>query len=77
MELLMMAVATVLNFIFIKHKLEKERYADVLFDVAVLALLSALFAGTMGGMVIAMIASALMSIYLYFFPPRFLSNMFA
>ena len=66
-----MAIATVSNFIFILHKLKNQRYADAATDITVLTILSYLFGGTMAGMAIAIVASAIMSIYLWFFPPNF------
>lgn len=74
MEMLIIAVATFFNFIILKWKFEHERYADLAFDVATLVCISWLFGGTLGGMVIAMIASALISLYLIVFPPKFMKE---
>ena len=74
MELLIMGIATFFNFIILKWKFEKERYADLAFDIATLVTLSWLFSGTVSGMIIAMIASALISLYLIAFPPKFMQN---
>ena len=73
MELLVISIAVFLNFGLLKWKMERERYGDIILDIAVLASLSYLFGGTMGGMIIAMCSGALMSIYLLVFPPKFLS----
>ena len=62
-------IATALNLIFVKWKFEHERYLDGLLDVSMLIILSILFSGTMSGLSIAMIASAVWSIYLYNYPP--------
>ncbi len=74
MEFLIIAVATFFNFMILKWKFEKGRYADLAFDMATLVAISFLFGGTLGGMIIAMIASALISLYLIVFPPKFLNN---
>lgn len=74
MELLIMGVATFFNFIILKWKFEKKRYADLVFDIATLVTLSWLFSGTVSGMIIAMIASAMISLYLIAFPPKFMQN---
>lgn len=66
-------VATFFNFIILKWKFERKRYADLAFDIVTLVIISNLFGGTLGGMVVAMIASAFISIYLIFFPPKFLA----
>lgn len=74
MEYLLIAVATFFNFIILKWKFEHERYADLAFDVATLCAISWLFSGTLGGMIVGMIASALISLYLIAFPPKFLQG---
>jgi hypothetical protein len=65
------ALATFINFAVIKWKLEKERFLDVAVDGGVLAIISYLFMGTATGLAISMGASALMSLYLLAFPPKF------
>lgn len=74
MEYMIIAVATFFNFIILKWKFEHERYADLVFDVATLVVISWLFAGTLGGMIVGMIASALISLYLLVFPPKFMKD---
>lgn len=64
-------IATMFNFAIIKWKLENERYLDTTIDVGVLATVSYMFAGTISGLSIAMIASMLMSLFLLYSPPRF------
>ena len=74
MEFLIIAVATFFNFMILKWKFEHERYADLAFDITCLVCISWLFGGTLGGMTIAMISSALISIYLIPYPPKFLNG---
>ncbi len=71
MEFLIIGIVTALNLIVLKMKFEKERYGDLFLDIVSLIVLNILFGGTMGGMVISMIASAIISTYLYFKPPHF------
>ena len=71
MEVIAIAIATALNLIIIKWKFEKERYGDASLDILALLALNYMFGGTLGGMVIAMIASAIISTYLFFSPPNF------
>lgn len=75
MEFLIIGIATFFNFMILKWKFEKERYADLTFDIATLVAISWLFGGTLGGMTIAMISSALISLYLIAFPPNFMKNL--
>ena len=72
MELILIAaIATFFNFIVIYVKFQREQYLGGIIDLGMFVGVSILFIGTMQGMVIGMIASALMSIYLLFSPPKF------
>jgi hypothetical protein len=68
------ALATFLNFAIIKWKLEHNRYLDSTIDIGVFSVSSYMFMGTITGLSISMIASALMSIYLLISPPKFFST---
>ena len=70
MEFLIIGIAVFFNVMVLKIKFERERYADLSFDLVVLVALSLLFSGSFGGLVVATVASALMSLYLLAFPPR-------
>ena len=69
--LLLVGTATAFNAGVILHKLRNDRVLDALVDVSVTATMSMLYAGTMAGTAIAMVASFLFSIYLWFFPVKF------
>jgi hypothetical protein len=71
MEVIVGGLATAINFLFIYYKLQVERFEDAVVDIGIFLCIAFLFAGTMGGMVIGMIASAIISIYLWFYPPKF------
>lgn len=66
-----MGIVTFLNLIVLKIKYEKGRTADLIMDIGALIVLNYLFGGTLTGMLVAMIASLCMSIYLWFWPPKF------
>lgn len=70
MEFFIIGFAVFFNFMVIKYKFEKKRYADATLDLILLSTISFLFAGSFGGLVVATVASALISIYLIFFPPK-------
>ena len=74
MEILIISIAVFLNFGLLKWKMDHERWADLSVDVAVLAALTFMFGGSMGGMIIALIAGAFMSLYLLVSPPKFMQN---
>lgn len=63
-------IATAFNFLILKWKVEHARYADAALDVFTLTILSFLFSGSYAGLVVATVASALISLYLLAFPPR-------
>lgn len=67
---LIIGVVTFLNLIILKIKLERERYADLSVDVGGLIVLNYFFGGSLGGMVIAMVSSLLLSLYLLAYPPK-------
>ncbi len=70
MELITIGLITAANFLILKVKAEQNRWADLIFDITVLSILSLLFSGTLGGLTIAMVSSFTVSIYLYFYPPN-------
>jgi hypothetical protein len=70
MELVIVGVVTFLNLIILKIKFEAGRTADLIIDIGAIVVLNYFFAGTLGGMIVAMVASLLMSIYLWFSPPK-------
>lgn len=76
MEFLILGVVSALNFIIIKTKLDKKRFEDAGFDFLLMGTLAYLFAGSYAGMVVAMVSSLVISIYLYFSPPRMMAKLF-
>jgi len=70
MELIIIGLVTAANFLILKIKAEQNRWADLIFDISVLSILSFLFSGTLGGLTIAMVSSFTVSVYLYFYPPN-------
>jgi len=70
MEFIIIGLAVAFNFLVIKVKFERKRYADGILDLTLLTIISFLFAGSFGGLVVATVASALISIFLFVFPPK-------
>lgn len=70
MELLVIGIVVALNIIFILFKYEKQRYSDALLDTFLLVLVTVTFMGSYAGLVVATVASMLISIYLYVKPPK-------
>ena len=68
-SILMFGFATMMNLAILKWKLEQDRYTDAALDFSILVLLAWLFSGTMTGLAIATIASAIISLYLMISPP--------
>jgi len=64
------SVATFINFASVKVKFDKHRYSDAVLDLGIFAAISFMFSGTITGLTIGMISSALLSIYLWFSPPK-------
>lgn len=57
-------------------KLERRRWEDAVLDIVFFGLMTAMFSGTYAGMVVACIASAVCSMYLLIYPPKFIKEMF-
>lgn len=70
MEALIIGGAVSFNILTIKYKFENKRYADAILDFIILVTLSMLFKGSLGGLQVATVASAIVSIYLWYNPPK-------
>lgn len=70
MELILVAIAVVMNVVFIKWKYSKGRYADATLDLALMLGIMFLFHGSFSALAVGTIASAMISIYLFFSPPK-------
>jgi len=70
MEFLIIGIALFFNIAFLKWKIERKRYADATLDFTCLVIVAILFSGSYGALVVGTIGSAMLSIYLYFSPPR-------
>lgn len=71
MEFILVGVAVFFNIAFVIWKFEKARYADAILDTTLLVLVAILFSGSYAALVAGTIASALVSLYLFFSPPKF------
>ena len=63
-----MGICTFFNFVIIISKYRKKRYADATLDMSMLAVICFLFSSGINALCIGMIASAGISIYLWFKP---------
>jgi len=67
---LIIGILTAFNILIFKIKFEQGRYGDLLYDIFAFLVLNMIFGGTLGGMIVAMVASGIISVYLYFNPPK-------
>jgi len=72
--MLILGIVVALNFIIIKIKLDRKRFEDAIFDVALLLIIMALFSGSYAGLVVGTIASLFISVYFLASPPTFFSG---
>lgn len=70
MTLIIIGIATAFNFIIIVHKFRTGRIADGILDTVIMAIICRLFIGTFSALTVGMIASMLVSFYLFFNPVR-------
>ena len=66
--LFVMGVCTALNFVVIISKYRRERYMDATLDLGLLGVICFLFSSGINALCIGMIASAFISMYLWFKP---------
>lgn len=74
MEYLILGLVVAINFIIIKMKLDKKRWEDAVFDIAVLLIIMALFRGSFAGLIVGSVASLFMSLYFFASPPTFFTG---
>ena len=72
MEAAVIGIATAFNFIVILIKFKQDRIEDAVLDISIFIAIAFMFSGTIAGMSVGMVASAIVSIYLWFSPPEFL-----
>ena len=63
-----MGICTALNFVVIISKYRRERYMDATLDLGLLGVICFLFSSGINALCIGMIASAFISMYLWFRP---------
>lgn len=63
-----MGICTALNFVVIIAKYRRERYMDATLDLGLLGVICFLFSSGINALCIGMIASAFISMYLWFKP---------
>ena len=68
--LIIVSISVLLNIAFIKFKIEKERYLDATIDSSLLILVMVVFSGSFSALVVGTISSMMISIYLWFSPPK-------
>lgn len=69
-SVLVMGIATAFNVLVVLKKVELKRYQDAIFDISILVMLGLALQGSLGGMMVATTASAIVSIYFMFNPPK-------
>ncbi len=74
MGYIIIGLAVAFNMLIIKAKLEKKRYEDALFDGLCLIIITLIFSGSYGGLVVGTVASAVISLYLLASPPTFFTK---
>jgi hypothetical protein len=70
MAVLIFSLATLVNIIVLRFKWNRNHKIDCICDFTILMVLLYIFGGSFEGTIIAMITGALMSTYLWFYPPR-------
>lgn len=69
MEFLIIGIVVAANIVFIFIKFDKGRHSEAVIDLSLLVLVTVVFSGSYGALVVGTIASLLVSIYLFAKPP--------
>jgi uncharacterized protein (DUF983 family) len=69
-SIFIMGTAVAFNVLIIKWKLEHDRLSDALLDGFILVILSFVFMGTISGLMVGTVASAVVSLFLLASPPK-------
>ena len=75
MEFIVIGLAVAFNCIIIKEKFQRGRVEDGTFDLILLVVITLVFSGTYGSLVVGTIASAFISVYFMASPPTFFTNL--
>ena len=75
MEFIVIGLAVAFNCIIIKEKFQRGRTEDGAFDLILLVVITLVFSGTYGSLVVGTIASAFISVYFMASPPTFFTNL--
>lgn len=70
MLMLLAIIATVSNIVLLITKFKQKRYEDALLDASLLVLVFWVLKGSELMLLIGIFSSLLLSIYLWFFPPK-------
>lgn len=68
--LLIVGISVAINIMVIKVKIEKKRYLDAALDGTILGILTVVFGGSFNGLITATVASSVVSMWLWFVPPK-------
>lgn len=71
---LVVGIAVAFNIVIIKIKFERHRNEDAIFDSILLAVITLIFSGSFGALVVGTTASAFLSLYFLASPPKFFSG---
>ncbi len=74
MELLIVGIITGFDILIIKWKWKHKRYEDATLDAIIFTLIIMIFHGSLGGMVVGMIAALMISISFLINPPTLFTN---
>ena len=74
MELLIVGIITGFDILIIKWKWNHQRYEDATLDAILFIIIIIIFHGSLGGMVVGMIAALMISISFLINPPKLFTN---
>ena len=75
MEFFILGLLVATSFIILFKKIEKQKWNSLIVDALVSLGLMFLFAGSFIGLIVAVVAGLILSIYFYFFEPTWIKDL--
>ena len=67
---IVLAFILAIDLLFVSHKFKKQGFFPALIDIVLLLVINSFLGGSLGGEIIGTVAAFIISVYLWFNPPR-------
>lgn len=67
---IVLAIILAIDLLFVFYKLKHQGFFPAFIDLMLLVVINAVMGGSLGGEIIGTVAAFIISVYLWFYPPR-------